>query len=106
MRFTLLYFEGCPHWLEADRLINEVARTLGHAEIERRIVDTPEKAAAEQFRGSPTILIDGTDPFADLGSPVGLSCRIFQTPDGPAGTPTRAQLLAAIAERCADEKRC
>lgn len=96
MKLTLLYFDGCPHWTDADRLLSEIAVELGDVVIERRIVDTPERAIEEQFRGSPTILVDGTDPFADPDAPVGLSCRIYQTPHGPAGVPTKSQLAEAV----------
>lgn len=99
MKLTLLYFEGCPHWVDADRLVSEVAAELGNIEVDRRIIDTPEQAEKERFRGSPTILVDGTDPFADMDAPAGLSCRLFQMPDGPAGTPTKAQLVAAITKQ-------
>lgn len=100
MRLSLLYFEGCPHWVDVDNLLVEIASELDGLTIERRIVDTPELAEVEQFRGSPTILIDGFDPFLDAADspPTGLSCRLYDTPAGPAGSPTREQLLTAIAE--------
>jgi len=43
--------------------------------------------------------VDGVDIFADADAPVGLSCRVYQTPDGPAGSPTLEQLRAAMT-RC------
>lgn len=98
---TLRYFDGCPNWKVAlDRLheaINEVGVDHVHIDLER--VETPERAQKLRFRGSPTILIDGTDPFADEGDQVGLSCRIFQTDEGPQGSPTRRQLKAALLDR-------
>ena len=99
VKLTLLYFDGCPHWQDADRLLVEIATELDDIEVERRIVDTPRLAEAANFRGSPTVLIDGADPFADSDSPVGLSCRIYRTPDGPAGAPTKRQLLTEIVAR-------
>ena len=99
VKLTLLYFDGCPHWADADSLLAEIAKERDNVIVERRIVDTPERAVEEQFRGSPTILVDGVDPFTDLDTPVGLSCRIFHTPAGPAGVPTKAQLLEAIESR-------
>jgi hypothetical protein len=77
MNVTLLYFDDCPNWLVADGHL----RTLGaqHPEmvIERRIVNTVEEAEATQFRGSPSIMVDGVDPFADLDTPV--ACRAGST---------------------------
>jgi hypothetical protein len=42
------------------------------------------------------MLINGVDPFADPDAPVGLSCRVYRTDDGPAGSPTVEQLLAVL----------
>lgn len=44
------------------------------------------------FHGSPTVLIGGIDPFADVSTVVGLACRFYRTPDGPAEVPTIEQL--------------
>jgi hypothetical protein len=49
------------------------------------------------FHGSPSILVDGIDVFAGPDAGVGLSCRVYRTPDGPAGAPTIEQLRAALA---------
>lgn len=59
-------------------------------------VPTPEDAERLGFRGSPTILIDGEDPFADEAAPVGLACRVFATPDGLRGAPTVEQLVGVL----------
>lgn len=95
MRIELLYFDGCPHWQTADARLQEVAVPLGLI-VEHRLVTTPAEAEAAGFRGSPTILIDGVDPFAVGDEPAGLSCRLYRTPDGPAGAPTVAQLEAVL----------
>ncbi len=43
-----------------------------------------------------TVLVDGVDPFADASAPVGLSCRVFRTPDGLRGAPTVEQLVRVL----------
>jgi hypothetical protein len=95
MDVTLLYFDGCPGWQLADQRLRTLADQHGF-EITYRKVDTPEAAEELQFRGSPTVLIDGRDVFAHGDEPVGLSCRIYHTPDGPAGSPTLTQLRAVL----------
>ncbi|HXH78738.1 hypothetical protein [Nocardioides sp.] len=60
------------------------------------MVDTIEEAERVGFHGSPSILVDGVDAFAEPGDGVGLSCRIYRTPDGLAGAPTIEQLRAAL----------
>jgi hypothetical protein len=59
-------------------------------------VGTPEEAEAGPFRGSPTVLVNGRDPFADTDSPVGFSCRVYRTEGGLAGAPTVEQLVAVL----------
>ncbi len=95
MNVTLLYFEGCPNWTVADARLAALSDEL-EVTVERRLVETPEEAEAAGFRGSPTILVEGRDPFATGDEPAGLACRIYQTPEGPQGAPTVEQLRAAL----------
>lgn len=92
------YFDSCPNWKLADERVRSALIRLGlpASELVYEVVDTPEKAQAAGFHGSPTILVDGHDPFAGPADPVGLSCRLFSTPEGLAGVPTVAQLMEAI----------
>ena len=97
MRVELLYFDGCPHWRVADQRLMEALRALDRADVrvERHLVET---AQAEElaFVGSPTIRIDGTDPFASGSEQTGPSCRLYTTPAGLSGSPTTAQLLEVL----------
>jgi hypothetical protein len=95
---TLLYFDGCPNWQLAGERLREALALAGRNDVrvEHRLVGTPEEAVAAEFRGSPTVLIDGRDPFADPYAPVGLSCRVYRTEAGLAGSPTVDQLLAVL----------
>lgn len=95
-RLQLLYFPDCPNWQLADERLRDAASHLGLS-IEHVLVTTTEAAERLSFRGSPTILIDGVDPFAAGDEPIGLSCRIYLTPDGCEGSPTSAQLAAVLA---------
>ena len=95
MKLELLYFDDCPNWEVAAELLDHLAGSRG-LPVERRLVTTPEEAVAARFRGSPTILVDGEDPFAAGDEPFGLACRVYQTPDGPAGSPTTEQLEAVL----------
>lgn len=95
MHVTIQYFDGCPNWRTADARVRELADEVD-LDIDRRRIETPEEAERLEFRGSPTILVDGRDPFASGDEPVGLSCRVYDTPDGPSGSPTIAQLRAAL----------
>ncbi len=91
-----MYFDDCPNWKVTDELLHELADEIEDLTIHHRYVGTPEDAEKYQFRGSPSVLVDGVDPFADADDPVGLSCRVYQTPDGMAGSPTLEQLRNAL----------
>ena len=95
MKLQLLYFDGCPNWEIAAERLDDVAGARG-LNVERRLVTTQEEAEAARFRGSPTILVDGADPFASGDEPFGLACRMYQTADGPAGSPTSDQIAAVL----------
>lgn len=103
MNLTLLYFDGCPHWEQADALLRTIVGERPDIVVDRRLVETVEDAEAVSFRGSPSFVIDGHDLFAEpaaddgAGESFGLSCRRYVTPTGPAGTPTLEQLREAIA---------
>lgn len=97
MRITLQYFDDCPNWNTTDNHLHKLIwdRKLD-ATVEYQLIGTREDAELHQFRGSPTVLFDGVDPFAERDAPVGLACRIYQTDAGPAGSPTLRQLEQAI----------
>ncbi len=98
MKITIQYFEGCPHWRLADERVRNVLRDIdpGDAVLDHQLIDSPETAARVGFHGSPTILVDGQDPFATGNEPVGMSCRVFSTEVGAQGAPTEAQITKAI----------
>lgn len=93
-----MYFDGCPNWTLARDRLSEALVAVGAdpGDVRFETVDSPEEAERLRFRGSPSILIDGSDPFAAPETPVGLACRIFQTEAGPQGAPSIQQLVAAL----------
>ncbi|HEY4691394.1 MAG TPA: thioredoxin family protein [Anaerolineae bacterium] len=100
MRVELLYFDGCPSYQTAERLLREV---IGEedisAEIVRIRVADETEAQRLKFSGSPTICIDGVDPFARGEAHYGLECRVFVTPEGLKGWPTKAMLKDVLKRR-------
>jgi hypothetical protein len=99
VRAELFFFDGCPSWRVAEERLTEALRSAGRVDItvQRRLVETAEQAEDVGFTGSPTIRIDGTDPFATGTEQVGLACRVYPTPAGLAGSPTTTQLLEVLA---------
>ena len=96
MDVTLLYFDDCPNWKIADQRLAAAAADRADITVTRCRVETIEETERVGFHGSPSILVDGVDAFAEPGAGVGLSCRVYRTPDGLAGAPTVEQLRAAL----------
>ena len=97
MDIALLYFDDCPNWKIADERLTVIAAERPDLTVSRHLVDTLEEAERVGFHGSPSIVVNGVDVFAEPDAGVGLSCRVYRTPDGPAGAPTIEQLRAALA---------
>lgn len=91
----LLYFDDCPNWRVAAAHLDEL-RDEFDLRIERVLVESPETAEELGFLGSPSIVAAGNDMFAASGGEAGLSCRVYQTPEGPAGSPTLDQVRHAL----------
>lgn len=96
MEVTLLYFDGCPSWRTADERLHVLVSERGDMRVTRHVVETQAEAERTGFRGSPSILVDGVDVFAEPGAEVGLTCRRYRTDDGYQGVPTLEQLRAAM----------
>ena len=96
MEITLQYFDGCPNWEILDRRLVELLDGRSDVRVTRQLVESVEDAERLGFHGSPTVLVDGVDPFSDEHAPVGLACRVFRTPAGLAESPTVEQLREAL----------
>lgn len=94
---TIQYFSGCPNWRAALRHVSEAGRTAGvRVTVSLVAVETAADAERLTFTGSPTILLDGVDPFAVEGAAPALACRTYGTSEGLGGAPSVAQLTAAL----------
>jgi hypothetical protein len=99
VKIELLYFAGCPNHLAAEELLHDVIADLGQkADIAHVEVPDQETAVRMKFPGSPSIRINGID--VEPGSSpeqYSLQCRVYQTPAGLSGVPSRESVRAAIA---------
>ena len=102
MDVELLYFDGCPHWRAMFERLRSHRRELGFRLLLHEVRSARE-AEELDFPGSPTVRIDGEDPFPARGGATGLACRVYEGPDGPAGTPPWSELERAL-ERAARER--
>lgn len=99
MELTLLTVPACPNTAAFEERL--AAALGGHpgAVVRRREVADEREAAEAGMHGSPTLLIDGTDPFAGPDEPPSLSCRLFRDTAGRAG---RAPSVEALRQALAD----
>ncbi|MGW2741358.1 thioredoxin family protein [Streptomyces sp. NPDC001450] len=98
MRITVLTVPDCPHAPVVAERLTQALDGRG-AEVQRIEVEDPEQAAQLGMTGSPTVLIDGVDPFAVSGAPASLSCRLYRGPEGRVeGAPSIADLRRALGD--------
>jgi hypothetical protein len=98
MQMEILYFDGCPTYLEAEKTLRGVLEEEGlDAEVELVAVNTDEEAQELLFPGSPTIHVDGRDLFpVPERAEYALGCRMYTTPEGLRGAPTTEMLREAL----------
>lgn len=106
MKVTVLHIEDCPNLEPLMEDLHELLR--GRSDVTLTVVPvlSDEDAARLGFHGSPTVLIDGVDPFPAPPEPVGLSCRQYPCCRDAAGRvpgfPTGEKLAEAIGGSAGD----
>jgi hypothetical protein len=97
VNIELLLVPNCPHQVAAAELVaTAVADTGVRATISQTIIATEELARERDFSGSPTILLNGVDPFASPQAPVALACRFYFTAEGLRPVPGLVELRQAL----------
>lgn len=91
----VLHVPDCPNLAQLLERLREVTA----APVITREVGSEAEAVALGMAGSPTLLVNGTDPFAALdGRECGLSCRLYRDAGGQlVPAPSVSQLREAIA---------
>jgi hypothetical protein len=104
MEIDVLYVPDCPNLdLLRGRLLEALARTGVDAAVRETEVSSEESAHALGMHGSPTLLINGRDPFAGGDEATSVSCRLYRTDGLIQGAPTVSELVAVVtAEAAAD----
>src|SRR5215210_8651010 len=99
MKVEILYFDGCPTYLQVEKTLRGVlAREEVEADVELLAVNTDLEARRLRFPGSPTIRVDGEDLFTvPERAEYALGCRMYTTPEGLRGSPTAEMLREALA---------
>ncbi|MFD4322429.1 organomercurial lyase [Streptomyces sp. NPDC058548] len=98
MRITVLTVPGCPN---APLAVERVNAALAGRQAEVDLFEVHDQAQAAEYgmNGSPTILLDGVDPFAPDGAEPSVSCRLYREDGGGvSGAPSVAALREALDE--------
>jgi hypothetical protein len=99
MRIELLTVTDCPNSAVIEQRLAEALAGRGELQLERRVIDTLDEAEQHGMHGSPTLLLDGRDPFAAPSAPASVSCRLYLGEDGrPDGAPSVAELRRVLAD--------
>lgn len=105
MELTILMVPECPHVPVLVERLAEVLVDRSGVAVLRQVVADDREAARYGMRGSPTLLIDGVDPFADQAVPPSLSCRLYRDSGGRMEpVPSVAALRQALRERDGGER--
>jgi hypothetical protein len=103
MELTVLTVPGCPNATAFEERLAAALADHPGAVVRRRQIADEQEAAQAGMAGSPTLLINGADPFAAPGQVPGLSCRLYRDATGrPAGAPSVADLRRALEQAGAD----
>ena len=99
MELTLLTVPACPNAaLFGERLAVALASQPDMV-VRRRQISDEREAAEAGMRGSPTLLIDGVDPFGAPGQQPSLSCRLYRDPTGHADGAPPLDALQEVLEQ-------
>jgi hypothetical protein len=97
MDLTVLAVPGCPNVMLLEERLAQVLEGRRDVTVSRQVIADEDEAASRGMHGSPTILVDGMDPFADPGEPASVSCRLYRDGGGQVdGAPSVGQLRLAI----------
>jgi hypothetical protein len=99
MRVEILHVPDCPNVALLEvRLRQAHADQRAELDVTHHVVEDLEAAVALGMTGSPTLLVDGVDPFACPGLTPSLSCRLYPDETGHlAGAPPVDDLRRALA---------
>jgi len=103
MRLQVLHVPDCPNTGVLTARLDGLLTGRGDVVVEYEVIRDEREAAARGMTGSPTLLIDGTDPFG-AGRAPSMSCRVYFDESGAvAGAPSEAELREALASKLAPQ---
>jgi hypothetical protein len=103
MRLQVLHVPDCPNTGVLTARLDGLLTGRDDVVVEHEVIRDEREAAARCMTGSPTLLLDGIDPFS-AGRPSSMSCRVYLDESGAVvGAPSVAQLREALASKLAPQ---
>jgi hypothetical protein len=97
VKVQILSVPDCPNVAPLRQRLAAVLDGREGVELRVEVVNSVEDAARLGMHGSPTLLIEGVDPFAVPGQPTSVSCRLYCDETGrPTGAPSLDQLRQVL----------
>ena len=102
MHLTVLAEPGCPNAPVLKDRLSAVLDGRAGISLSQKVISDAGEAARWGMRGSPTLVIDGVDSFAEPGQAPSMSCRLYHDENGQtSGAPSIGQLRQAIEQALA-----
>lgn len=96
MKAEIFYFDGCPSYKTTHKNLKAALKELRlAAEVKLVLVDSPERAEALHFQGSPSIRIDGRD-LENVNEGFTYGCRVYSFKGKLTGAPTKEYIKEKI----------
>ncbi|MEW2386088.1 hypothetical protein AB0873_28910 [Micromonospora sp. NPDC047707] len=98
MKVELLVVEDCPNEGPAAAVVRRALDEVGLSTVRITVRLVTSQAEAEQlgFLGSPSVLVDGRDPFAEANRRPAMACRLYRDDTGVSGMPPIRRLRQAL----------
>lgn len=97
MELTVLAVPGCPNAPVLEQRLAEALVGRPGVTVQRRVIADLPEAARWEMHGSPTLLVNGHDPFAAPGAAPAVACRLYRGQDGRLeGAPTVKALCQVL----------
>jgi hypothetical protein len=93
MELMVLAVPGCPNVATLEQRLGEALAGRPATTVTRRVIADADEAARWGMTGSPTLLVNGRDPFAVSGASPAMACRMYRNADGSVDYAPTAEAL-------------
>lgn len=96
VELVLLSVPDCPSAATFEERLAAALAAHPAVVVRRRVIRDEREAAEAGMHGSPTLLVDGRDPFAAPGESASLSCRLYRDAAGQTGPAPSVEELRKV----------